>query len=228
MSLSSRDLEGIKESKFRDSWFFKTASFFVRLVEKIPFIAKKINQSEGGLSGAIFRCQAKGDHIQAIRIAVFALEKFRDKKSRLAPGMEHHSWWSFMRHAVESAKHTEHRGLKNKLISLAENGIEPFEGYYAAMAYLEFSRWRYRESNYDKAIEYAKVAAAADQTWAEPDFLLGWYGLVLSSGNAEYHLSRAVEKDRRILFRIVNDEICKQYPSITRKLKQSYLAEDDL
>jgi len=222
MTLSSKDIEGNDYKQVKESWFARFFLLIVRLARKVPYLRKKINESEGGLSGAIFRCQADGDHFQATRIAIFALEKFRNKKCRLVPGMEHHTWWSFMRHATESAGQTDDDMLKEKLIALAENGIEPFQGIFVAKSFLEFSRWRYRAEIYDKAIEYAKIAADADYTWAEPDFLLGWYGLVLSTGNAETYLSQAIEKDERILFRVLNNDICKQYPSIIKRLKEGY------
>ena len=132
-----------------------------------------------------------------------------------------------MRHAAESAGKTDDAILKKKLITLAKKGIELFEGIYVAKSFLEFSRWSYRDENYDNAIKYAEIAADADKTWAESDFLLGWYGLVLSTGNAESYLSQAIEKDARILFRVVNNDICKQYPGIVKKLKEKYSSSND-
>ena len=227
MTLSSKDLEEIKYKRVKENWFIKLLVLLAKLIGKIPYVRNKLNESEGGLSGTMFRCQADGDHAEATRIGIFALEKFRHKKNWLTPGMEHHSWWSFMRHASESAGQTDDDMLKQKLIALAKDGIEPFEGIFVAKSFLEFSRWNYRAEKYDKAIEYAEVASQADNTWAEPDFLLGWYGLLLSTGNAEKYLSQAIEKDERILFRIANNDICKQYPSIIKKLKQKYTSAND-
>ena len=127
-----------------------------------------------------------------------------------------------MKHGAESARHIKNEKLREKLIEYANSGIEPFEGYDVAYSYLEFSRWKYHASSYNEAVKYAELASRADVTWAEPDFLLGWYGLVLSTGNAEEYLSRAIEKDQRVLFRIVNNDVCKQYPHIVHKLKAKY------
>jgi hypothetical protein len=112
--------------------------------------------------------------------------------------------------------------IKQQLIEYANSGIKPFEGYFVAYSFLEFSRWKYESQDYEEAVEYAEIASKADKTWAEPDFILGWYGFSLNTGNPEEHLSRAIEKDRRILFRIANDDICKQYPHIISKLKAKY------
>ena len=222
MALSSRDLEEARSKPFKEPWFTRGALLLVRLIKKIPYFRRKIDNSMGGLSGSIFRCQRNGDHLKATKIAIYALEKFRYKRSRIVPGMEHHNWWSFMRYAVESAKQIDDYELKENLIDLAESGIEPFEGNFVAVAFLEFSRWKHSEENYDTAIAYAKIAAEADETWPEPDFLLGWYGLLLGNGNAEEHLTKAIDKDKRILFRVVSNDLCKQYPAIIKKLKEKY------
>ncbi|MEH6542700.1 MAG: hypothetical protein V7721_02055 [Porticoccaceae bacterium] len=227
MTLSSRDLEEARSKPFKETWFTSGALFLVRLIKKIPYFKRKIDESMGGLSGAIFRCQDSGDHLRATKIAVYAIEKFRNKKDRFFPFMAHHHWWQFMTHAAESAGQIDDHELREKLIHLAENGIEPFEGNYVAVAFLEFSRWKYREENYEKAIEYAELAVTADGTWAEPDFILGWYGLILGKGNAEEHLSQAIEKDKRILFRVASNDLCKQYPAIIRRLKERYTLYED-
>ena len=128
-----------------------------------------------------------------------------------------------MKHGVDSASHISNNNLREKLETYANAGIAPFEGYDVAYSYLEMSRWKYYAQNYDEAVKYAEVAAAAaDKTWAEPDFILGWYGLVLNNGKAEEMLIRAVEKDLKMLFRIVNNDVCKQNPHIISKLKAKY------
>ncbi len=91
-----------------------------------------------------------------------------------------------------------------------------------AYSYLEFSKWSYQTQGHENAVKYAKISSRADSTWAESDFILGWYGLVLGIGNAETHLSHAIEKDPRILFRIASNDICQQYPHIVNKLKAKY------
>ena len=119
-----------------------------------------------------------------------------------------------------------HEGLREKLIDNANNGIEPYEGYDVAYSYLEFSRWKYKSNDIEQAVKYAEIASKADNTWAEPDFILGWYELLLSTGKAEEYLSRAIEKDHRILFRIASDKVCKQYPHIINKLKEKYSTQN--
>ena len=92
------------------------------------------------------------------------------------PFMDHHIWWSFMKHAVDSATNIPHSQLRETLIEHANSGFEPFEGYYVAYTYLAFSRWRFEMNNHDEAFQYAEVASKADRSWAEPDFSLHFLG----------------------------------------------------
>ena len=222
MPLKSRDIEEIEGKPFKEPLFTKIFVASIQLLAKIPPIKKYMAESVGGFSGSIFSCWEKREYEKATQIAIHALEKYRNKKSRLFHFMSHHHWWSFMQYGVDSARHIKNEELRERLVQYANEGIEPFAGYDVAYSYLEFSRWRYGANRYDEAIKYAEVASRADETWAEPDFILGWYGLLLSMGNAEEHLSRAIEKDQRSLFRIVNNEVCKQYPHIIDKLKAKY------
>ena len=225
MSLTSRDVEEIEREPFKEPRFTGFFVSIVRLLMKIPLFKKYISESSGGLSGRIFRYWESKDYESATKIAIHALEKYRNKKSKILPFMDHHNWWSFMKHGVDSAKHIDSEELRSKLIEYANSGMEPYHGYDVAYSYLEFSRWAYQANNYDTAIKYAEIASTADSTWAEPEFILGWYSLLLSKGNAEEHLGRAVEKDKRVLFRIANNDVCKQYPHILNKLKSKYHAE---
>lgn len=222
MSLTSKDIEEIESKPFKEPRLIKILLTVLRPIAKIPPIKKLISESVGGLDGSIFRSWEKHEYEKATEIAIHALEKFRNRKSRFLPFMDHHNWWQFMKFGVDSASHINNEHLREKLVTYANAGIEPFEGYDVAYSYLAFSRWKYLDQNYDEAIKYAEIAATADKTWAEPDFILGWYGLVLGNGKAEDHLIRAVEKDSRIFFRIVNNEICKQHPQIINKLKKRY------
>src|SRR3989344_1271724 len=226
MPLTSRDIEKITRQPFKEPSFTRFFVSLIRLIEKIPPVKRYIADSAGGLSGRIFRCWENKEYEKATQIAIYALGKYRQKKSKLLPFMHHHTWWSFMKHGVDSAKMIENDELREKLIEFANIGIEPFAGYDVGYSFLEFSRWKYQANHIKDAVKYAEVASKADNTWAEPDFILGWYGLLLGAGNAEEHLSRAVEKDQRILFRIANNDVCKQYPHIINKLKARYSVQD--
>ena len=222
MSLTRKDIEEVERKPFKEPPFTNFFVSVLRLISKISPIKKYLNESIGGLNGRIFRLWENKEYEAATKVAIFGLEKYRHKKSKILPFMDHHHWWQLMKHGVDSATNTDNQELKDKLIEYATSGIEPFEGYDVAHAYLEFSKWQYQMKETEKAIEYAKIASKADGTWAEPDFILGWYGLVLGESDAETHLSHAIEKDPRILFRIANNDICQNYPHIINQLKAKY------
>jgi len=222
MSLKRRDIERIEQEPFNEPPFTKFFVGMLRLISKAPIISKYLNESIGGINGRIFRHQRNKEYKEATEVALFGLEKYRHKKSLFLSFMDHHHWWQLMKHGVDSASNTDNADLKDQLIKYAVTGIEPFEGYDVAHSYLEFSKWKYKVKDHETAKTYAKLASRADSTWAEPDFILGWYALVLGTGNAEAHLSHAIEKDQRSLFRIVNNDICKQHPDIIGKLKAKY------
>lgn len=222
MPLTKKEIEGIEQEPFKEPPF---TNFFVgalQLFSKIPPIKKYLNESIGGLSGRIFRHWENNQNEEATEVALFALSKYRNKKIKLFPFMVHHHWWSFVKFGADSATKTKNTEQQNKLIDFANSGIEPFEGYDVAHSYLEFSKWKYQNEDYETAEKYAKIASKADSTWAEPDFILGWYALVLGTDNAETYLSHAIEKDKRSLFRIASNDICKQHPHIISKLKAKY------
>ena len=227
MSLTSKDIEEIQKKPSKEPRFTGFFLSILRLLMKIPLIKKVASESVGGLFGSIFRCWEHEDYEKATKIAIYALEKYKNKNRKITLLADYYKfiWWSFMRCGVDSAQHIENKELRNKLIEHAKSAIEPYNNYDAAYSYLEFSRWMYQSEQYDAAIRYAEIASNADITWAEPDFILGWYSLLLNKGNVEAFLSMAIKKDQRILFRISNNDICKQYPHILNKLKVQYHAQ---
>ena len=55
---------------------------------------------------------------------------------------------------------------------------------------------------------------------------MGWFCLALGRGDALAHLSLAVDKDPRILERIVDDPVCRRHPHIIEGLRR--ISSDDL
>ncbi len=45
---------------------------------------------------------------------------------------------------------------------------------------------------------------------------------MLNKGNAEEHLSKAIEIDQKILFKVSSDKICKKHPDLVKKLQTKY------
>jgi len=226
MSLTKKDIENIEQQPFKEPPFINSLEGLFQFISKIPFVKKYFQESIGGLHGNIFRHRDNNEYELSTEVALFALEKYRNKKSLCLQDMIHHHWWSFMQLGVESATHTENQMHKDKLIDFANSGIEPFEGYNVAYSYLEFSKWSHLNNDTNTAIKYVKKALKADKTWGEPDFILGWYALLFGMDNAELYLSQAIEKDKGYLLHIINNDICQQHPNIINNLTFKYSDEN--
>lgn len=228
MPLTARDNEEIRKKPLpRGTNIFGLTAFFLRPIMLLPPIRRYLSRTIGGITGAIGQCWRQGDYEKAARIAIFGLKKYRHKTDGVFGSMTHHHWWGFMQMATESLEQLRDvdSDIKAQLITLAEGGIPPFEGYDVAYSYLAFSRWRLREKAYDEAIAFAKIASDADETWGEPDFLLGRCSFVIDAGDPIEHLAKAIKKDHRMLFRISNDKVCKRHPHVIAKLKELAVAD---
>ncbi len=128
--------------------------------------------------------------------------------------------WYLMRLAAENLERCGAHDKLDNLIEWANAETERPGDNEAAKTYICFSLSKYRRGDREAAIRYAQIASECDETWAEPDFILGWYALVLGEGDAQEHLTHAVRKDPRILPRIEQDEVCQRHPHIIRKLNR--------
>lgn len=230
MNLTARDVERVTKRSGKTGLGLKVLFWalkpLLQPLMQIKFFRRSVGVTVGGRFGAIFGCQKRGEHGKAADLAIEALKAFRHKQSGTMMLGASDFWWLFMRAAVVSLEKLDDQDRQDEVIALARNGIEPFEGYDVAYAFLAFARWSYQQRDFDTAIEFATVASKADATWAEPDFFMGWMCLALARGDALAHLSLAVDKDPRILKRIVDDSLCRKHPHIIEGLRK--ISGDDL
>lgn len=184
-----------------------------RFVSRLPGIRL------GDEIGTILSRARSGAHGEAASLAMEALRRYRDPPPKEFFLTGHDLWWLFMYHAAYSLHELGDLEKRDELVEMAANGVEPFRGFHVAGSFIVFAHWKYEEGDYDRAIEFAKIAAEADETYAEADFRLGRYYLALGGGDATEQLGRAIRKDHRMFFRIANDPLCRQYPHIIQKLK---------
>jgi len=230
MGQTKKDLEDISETSAKTmavvDALMPVLRPLIRPLWRIGFIGRFLNGTTGGRTGAIGRCTQRGEHERAADLAIAALREYRHHPAGTWRPSGRDYWWMFMYFAVCSLEQCDAPDKRNEVIEMARNGVEPFHGYYVALSFLALSRWKYREGDRVAALEFAEIAARADETYAEPDFILGWYSLVLGGGDAMEHLARAVRKDPRMLSRIVQDPACGRHPHIIQKLKN--LSVDDI
>lgn len=225
MSLNSRDIEQIRIEPSRVPRGIRVVVWVLGQFARIPAIRNYFANTKGGRSGRIYACWRSKKYAEAARVALDGLDYYRHRRSRFSAMLDHHSWWTLMWDGAQSAKMVDADESREKFVASALDGLLPLEGFLVAQSFLEFARWRYQAERYDDAVRLAELAANADPSWAEPDFLLGWHALLRGHPDAEARLMRAVEKDHRVLFRIANNELCKRRPELIRHLTEKYKVE---
>ncbi len=189
-------------------------------VMSIGFVKRSIERTTANRIGQSGRYAESGKHVLAANLAIEWLRENRHETRSRGVMSVQDRWWFFMDLATRSLAHGDDHEKWDEVIGLGRNGPEPFRGYFVARSFAAFSRRMCKTENYAEAVEFAERASRADETWADPDFLLGWYALVLGGSDPMEHLTRAVEKDPGIVFRIAQDSVCRNHPHIIQKLKE--------
>ncbi len=189
------------------------------LVKQLGFVRRRVARSAPGRIGSISRLAERGEQARASELAIETLkaQRHRPEAFKSFSGLDY--WWFFLLMAAKNLEKTDDREKQEEVIALAQSVAQPSQDYTGAACFLAFARWRFRVGDHEEAIAFAEVAAGIDPTWAEPDFLLGWYRLELGGGDAFSRLISAVRKDPKILFRIVSDPVCRRHPHIIASLK---------
>jgi hypothetical protein len=136
-------------------------------------------------------------------------------------------WWQFLSCAVYCAEVLEADAEKERLLSLGEARRGRERGRDVAYCYSHFSRWKYAEEDYDKAMEYAEIARGADSSFAEAHFLLGWYTVFVRQSDPVEHFRAAIENDGAYLARIVHDPEIMNFPHLRAQLRKPRVVKSD-
>ena len=222
MYLNYAELDKFTSQTPKRSLLGKVIGRLLPVMIKIPWYRRYWVTTSAGLYARIRIHSKKADHIKAVQLAVYALTRFRRvNRWCFDARMNRSQWWQFMVCAVDGAHQLDNYDIKESLIDIGTLVDFPKRGYGVAYSYLAYSGWKFQCKEYHEAMRFAHIAAQADPTWAEVDFALGWYSLVLGRGlnGAQAYLESAVQKDHTLLFKIANDNICKQYPSLIRAIR---------
>ena len=194
-----------------------------RLITRPAFIRRRVYRWTPARIGRISGLRERGEHAKAAELAIKTLKEYRArslaKRPAEAPASTPEYWWFFVHLAADCLKDLEDWHKRGELIALAESVERPQADFDAAASFLAFARWKDEVGDYEDARAFAEIAADADPTWAEPDFLLGWYCLTLGGGGALEYLKDAVRKDPQVYFRIASNPECRRYPHIVQSLK---------
>ena len=221
-------LEGVRQSnekEFYERWWFKG---FVRalssLVNKIPPLRRYLSKTASGMLGISYQYLKAKNYAEALRICNEGLIRFRNKTDCLG----HYDWWEFMKYAACAAYNLDDNEQKLSLISMGENGIEPFEGNAVAVSFCYFSRWRFQEQDYEAAIDYAQRAKNADAKCSEAHFLLGWYALFIDQSDPVEHFRTAIAYDNEYLARITSEPAIEEFPHIIGELRKLSIVREEI
>lgn len=212
---------GAQESAKFIVWVQRFDPFFralVWLISRFGFTRRRIGGSAPGRIGRISRLAERGEHARAAELAIETLKAQRHRPGAFKSFSGLDYWWFFLLMATKNLEKTGNRKKQEEVIALAQSVEAPSRDYTGAACFLAFARWRFRTGDHQEAIAFAEVAAHIDPTWAEPDFLLGWYCLVLG-GDALTPFKSALRKDPKVLFRIASDPVCSRHPHIIASLK---------
>lgn len=129
-------------------------------------------------------------------------------------------WWQLMQIAINIAQRFEPWTQKpiceplRRLLSLSDNAPQPWQGRAVAYCYATLSLWAFQEGFIQKALDKITIAIHADKSWGYPEYLLGWYGLLLEGIDPILHFKRAIQIDAYWLQYLNQDPLLNHFPTI--------------
>lgn len=203
---------------YEKHWFKVFARFVSKFIGSIPPLKRYISKTVPYLNGRVPKVYREGNYVEALDLSLLGLIKC-DTNNEL----DHYWWWSFMGYAVYCVYMLNKPHFMNKLMSIAEKGPQPFEGSSSAYCFCNFSDFKFAEGDYDLAISLAERAKNADDTSGEAYYLLGYYELFINEKDPVELFSAAIERDHKILGRIIHHPSLKEFPGIIEELKKLHL-----
>ena len=140
-------------------------------------------------------------------------------------------WWELMRIAVAIAQDlhldTSDRLYQplQKLLKLCMDGPQPWQGYNVAYSFVSLSLWSFQRGKTQKALEQVNIAIHADPFWGYPEYLLGWYGLILEGIDPVPHFVRAIQINWNFFQKLKQDPLSQHFPETLQAVKQKILVE---
>jgi hypothetical protein len=205
-----------KEKKyFYKTFWFKVIVWLLKTLQIHRVIHRLLKNTMSYRAGEVHSLLLQKKYKKGYDLSLDSLARFRKENDILA----HYDWWLFMYYAAWAVQMLNKDAYKKQLLLLAKNGLKPFEGSHVSQCFSAFSRWNYFFGNYGEAEKQAKIAKKADETNADPDFLLGWYKLILHNGDPMPYFKKAIAKDFSITKQIIDDKSISKYPEVVDKIK---------
>lgn len=180
-----------------------------------------------GLSLQVAQLRHQGQQIEALNLLINGLAHGRFWTNHVA------RWWHLMRMAVNIAQDLQFN-LKEKsceplqrLMKLSAISPQPWQGYDVAYSFVSFSLWSFEMGKTQKAIDYVNIAIHADNSWGYPEYLLGWYGLLLEGIDPVPHFVRGIKSNWSFFQRLKQDPLCQHFPEVLQAVKQQILIKPE-
>jgi len=149
----------------------------------------------------------------ALKLALVGLEKTKRMESK----DDQWQWWEFMKLAIDAGVKLNNEPDYEAVKQYALTGDHTPSGREAAKYYLRLSMLGFN-FNDKKIVDLAEMALKSDESWGEPEFMLGWYMLKEDIDAAIPHFKIAIEKDASYKERIREDEMCNRYPQVAEAI----------
>lgn len=186
------------------------------LLNKIPFIRRYRELSDGGLDILIKSMRAEGDYDNSFKYALIWMEGNCSGSSKYS----HKRWWEIMGQAIKSGSKTkESNEAYEKLFNLIQNECGVANDRQASECLIKLSLWGYNFNNIDSCIQLADKASNAAPTWAEPYFVLGWLSLPFDETASLENFKKTIDLDQSYWQRISKDTECNKFPNLINKLQ---------
>jgi hypothetical protein len=109
---------------------------------------------------------------------------------------------------------------RDQVLARLDSAPEP-SGVMEARCLETFSRWKWKSSDRDGALELARRAALADPSYAEGHVLLAWYGLITGKFDPLPSLRRAVQASPESLDDIRANKDFARFPELLASLEKN-------
>ncbi len=165
--------------------------------------------------------RARGQELLALNLLIKSLEKNTFWFNHTV------KWWHLMATAILIAQSLELYSQEKmclplqRLMKLMVLGPQPWSGREVAFCFATMSFWSFLSGKNNKAIEQVNIAIQAEKTWGYPEYLLGWYGLLLEGLDPVPHFLRAIKCNGRYWQLLQHDPLIAQHPDVLQKVKQA-------
>lgn len=176
-----------------------------------------------GLKLQVLQLRSQGEQIEALNALIQALTKNHFWVSHTA------KWWYLMQMAVSIAQDLQLSDSNKicepvkRLFKLILQAPSPWYGYHAAYSFVSLSLWSFQFGKTQNALMQVNSAIHADASWGYPEYLLGWYGLVLEGIDPVPHFVKAIQFDWNFFRRLKQDPLCQKFPNVLENVKKALL-----